>query len=173
MTSPAICVHSGDSWHINNCEFYFLTDKKKMEVEMHQFTGTLMNQWTSQEERFYNNALWADEILQKHKPSHVTLEGYAMGAKGLVFHIGENTSVLKQMMWKSGIPFDVPPPTVIKKFATGKGNANKEKLQEAFIAETGLDLKKKLGQTELSWNPSSDLIDAYYMAKYGFHQTLK
>jgi Holliday junction resolvasome RuvABC endonuclease subunit len=57
------------------------------------------------------------------------------------------------------------PPTQIKKFATGKGNANKELMQDSFVKETGVDMKKLLTMTEKQWNPSSDIIDAYYIAK--------
>jgi hypothetical protein len=69
------------------------------------------------------------------------------------------------------IPFDVPAPSAIKKFATGKGNANKEKMEEAFVAETGFDMRGAMKQTQSSFSPSGDLIDAYYMAKWAFHNT--
>ena len=59
-------------------------------------------------------------------------------------------------------------PTTIKKFATGKGNANKEKLYDAFVEETGIDIRKTLDISNKSWNPVSDIVDAYYIAKYGF-----
>ena len=59
------------------------------------------------------------------------------------------------------------PPTVIKKFATGKGNADKAKMQDAFMQENNIDLKHELKMTEKQWNPSSDIIDAYYICKYG------
>src|SRR5690606_25536350 len=108
---------------------------------------------------------WADAIIKHHSPNIVSLEGYAMGAKGKVFHIGENTGCLKQVIWKNGVRYISPPPTVVKKFATGKGNANKEKMEEAFFAETSFDIRKAIGQSENTFNPSSDLIDAYYMAK--------
>jgi len=64
-------------------------------------------------------------------------------------------------------------PTAIKKFATGKGNANKEKMQDAFINETGVNLKEQLNMTEKQWNPSSDIIDAYYVCKYAIHEETK
>jgi len=87
-----------------------------------------------------------------------------------VFNIAENAGLLKHYLWKKGFEYHTVPPTVIKKFATGKGNANKEKLQEAFIAETGVDIKNMLDMTEKQWNPLSDIVDAYYICKYGFEQ---
>jgi Holliday junction resolvasome RuvABC endonuclease subunit len=56
---------------------------------------------------------------------------------------------------------------VVKKFATGKGNADKQKIQDYFIAETSFNIKQVLSMTEKQWNPSSDLIDAFYICKFG------
>jgi hypothetical protein len=43
-------------------------------------------------------------------------------------------------------------------------------MQEAFIKETGWDIKAALQQTEKQWNPSSDIIDAYFLVEYGKHK---
>lgn len=90
-----------------------------------------------------------------------------MGSTGRVFNIAENAGLLKHYLWKSDMYYNVVPPTVIKKFATGKGNANKEKIQESFIEETGINIKEMLNMTDKQWNPSSDIIDSYYICKYG------
>jgi len=77
---------------------------------------------------------------------------------------------LKHKMWKQKIKFSTYPPTVIKKFATGKGNANKELMYDAFTSElvTPTDLKERLTPkaTKIK-NPISDIVDAYYIAKCG------
>jgi Holliday junction resolvasome RuvABC endonuclease subunit len=99
------------------------------------------------------------------------VEGYAMGAKGQVFQIAENTGLLKHKLWLTGIPFVTPAPTAVKKHATGKGNAKKEDMERAFVEETGWDIRHELGQSAKSWNPSSDIIDAYFMARFGHTQT--
>jgi Holliday junction resolvasome RuvABC endonuclease subunit len=72
-------------------------------------------------------------------------------------------------MWSFGIPFQTIPPTVIKKFASGKGNANKERMQEVFEEQNEVKLKQLFNMTDKQWNPSSDLIDAYYICKYGLN----
>jgi Holliday junction resolvasome RuvABC endonuclease subunit len=73
-------------------------------------------------------------------------------------------------MWKNKVSFKSFPPTVIKKFATGKGNANKEVMYESFVDEllTPTDLKERLTPkaTKVK-NPVSDLVDAYFIAKCG------
>jgi hypothetical protein len=156
---------------LDNCKFYFRTDKKSLEMRTDRFQSALIDKWTCNEERFAAGAAWVGAVLSVEKPERLTLEGYAMGAKGLVFHIGENTGQLKQVLWKMRIPFDVPAPSAIKKFATGKGNANKEKMEEAFLAETGFDMRPVLLQSKLSFTPSADIIDSYYMAKWCFHNS--
>ena len=58
-------------------------------------------------------------------------------------------------------------PSEIKKFATGKGNANKMLMYEAFLEETGDDLALLFGiDTYNGESPVSDIVDSYYIAKY-------
>ena len=122
---------------------------------------------TSHEARFDYISNWAINILDHYPIKKVYLEGYAYGARGQVFNIGENTGLLKHKIWNAGYDYDVIQPSMIKKFATGKGNANKEKMNESFESETSINIRDILSQTEKQWNPSSDLIDAYYILKTG------
>ena len=131
--------------------------------------GHAMLEWSCQEERFNRISDWALWIIRSKllgAPQLITIEGYAMGAKGLVFNIAENTGLLKHKLWNANYKFCTPAPSAIKKFATTKGNANKEKMQESFIEQTGVDIKKALAMTESAWNPSSDIIDSYYMMRW-------
>jgi crossover junction endodeoxyribonuclease RuvC len=128
----------------------------------------MFEEYASNEQRYFNITDW---VLTKLREGDIVyIEGYSMGSTGMVFNIAENAGLLKHYLWKQNHDYHVVPPTVIKKFATGKGNANKEKLQEHFIEETGVDIKKMLDMTEKQWNPSSDIIDAYYICKYGYHK---
>lgn len=170
LTSPALCVHIGKEWAYENCTFYYLTGNKRLEAVLPRITGLLHREYESPQERYNNLATWALTNLNKHDVTNVYLEGYAFSATGQVFQIAENTGVLKDRLWKGEWRYDIVPPTVIKKFATGKGNANKELIQESFMKETGVDIKALLGQTPKQWNPSSDIIDSYYICKYGFQQ---
>ena len=78
--------------------------------------------------------------------------------------------MFKHKLWEEQRKFGVYAPTVIKKFATGKGNANKEMMIEAFESETGVDIREKCGIINKSWNPITDVVDAYYICKYGFQE---
>ena len=102
------------------------------------------------------------------------MEDYAFAATGRVFHIAENTGVLKYKIYNSGVPLEVVPPTTVKKFATGKGNSDKDQMHQAFMIETGMDLKWKITPDKTNvGNPVSDIIDSYYICKYLYDKILE
>ena len=173
LTSPSICIHDGDMWSVSNCKFYYLSPKKKWIVCSGQFFGTEYEKFDSDTHRYDNLSHWSSDIISKNKVSQCFIEGYAFGAVGRVFQIAENTGLLKYKLWKDGIPFSVFAPSEIKKHATGKGNANKERLYECFLEETKVDIRRTLDiMNEKVWNPVSDIVDAYYIAKLGFNKTV-
>ena len=96
----------------------------------------------------------------------VLIEDYSFGSKGKVFNLAENCGILKYMLYKQGYKFFTVPPTVVKKYATGKGNATKEKMYDAFVAETGVDLHKIISPTTKLGSPTTDVVDAWYIARY-------
>jgi len=177
MTCPALCIYSGGVLHDpNNFKFHYLAPNKKYEgVFQNGFiTGHIYPDWTTPEQRFDKISDWVLSCILKSCPSdtglntpmHVTIEGYSMGSKGKVFHIAENTGLLKYKLWKNHIKFDTPAPTSVKKFATGKGNSNKERMYECFEASTGWDIENLIGGKR-DKNPVSDIVDAYWMCMYG------
>ena len=92
-----------------------------------------------------------------------------MGSRGRVFEIAENTGLLKHRLWHAGFNIVLVPPTVNKRFATGKGNAQKDAMYEAFVQQTGVKLAKlyqpkgkKIG------NPVSDLVDSFFLCQGGY-----
>ncbi len=100
------------------------------------------------------------------------MEGFSLGSQGKVFSIAENTAILKSKLYDAGYRVEIYPPTVIKKFATGKGNASKQMMKEVFFEnekESLTDLKEVSHYKE---SPFTDLIDAYYVLKYGIHYYL-
>lgn len=177
MTSPAICVHRagwGEPFSFSNCRFYFVTDRKRCLVSDKFFFGFSHEEYLCQEQRFDNLAAWAVNKIDPE--AEIYLEGYAFGAKGQVFNIGENTGVLKQKIWQlkgySPKAFTTFTPGTIKKFATGKGNADKVKMHEAFVAETSIKLDLHFGVNPGD-SPISDIIDAYYISKLGYTEYYK
>ena len=178
LTSPAICVYkdeNGGHFDFDRCVFHYLSNNEKQQ-QLAAGTG-LKNlrvdsypEWQSEEERHEKLATWAYNIVQGCE--EVFLEGYAFATsvQAGVRSMAENTGLLKHKMWKNKLKFQTYPPTVIKKFATGKGNSNKEKMYEAFVDEllTPTDLKEQLTpKAKKIINPISDIVDSYFIAKAG------
>ncbi len=98
------------------------------------------------------------------KPN-IQIEDYSYGSTGRVFHIAENLGLLKyKFKMECGWDYTLLPPSVIKKFATDKGNANKELMLDAFEKDTGTNLAQVFDTTSKS--PVSDVADAYFICKY-------
>ena len=144
-----------------------MVGNEKKFTEAENYYCTVYPEWSEDCERFNNLAEWSLQWISAAGCSRVAIEGYAFGAVGRVFQIAENAGLLKYKLWKEGIEYTVPAPTEIKKFATGKGNANKDMMPEAFNEETGVDIRAKLDIIK-GYNPISDIVDAYYIAKFGF-----
>jgi Holliday junction resolvasome RuvABC endonuclease subunit len=167
LTSPALCFSPSNQFSFETCEFFFLTDREKFLYKHKKLHGEMFPDYTQDSERYNNIAQWIVDIAKQRTVEKVFIEGYSYGSTGRVFQIAENGGVLKFLLWRNHIPYDVVPPTVVKKFATGKGNANKELIEQSFVAETGFNVKKELDMTPKQWNPSSDIIDSFYICKYG------
>ena len=167
LTSPAICFTEASTVDVSNCSFFFLTDNKRLVSTSDRFKGTLHSPWSCNEERYLNITNWALKLIGDFVPDKVFIEDYSYGSTGRVFNIAENAGLLKHYLYLYKFKFVTIPPTVIKKFATGKGNANKELMNQSFVEQCGLDIKNMLQLSPSQWNPSSDIIDSYYICKYG------
>ncbi|MFA7408395.1 MAG: hypothetical protein WCY93_11325 [Anaerolineaceae bacterium] len=168
MTSPSICVFDGNEWDWKSCTLHYMC--KKDPIVTDQIKGSLYPEWNTDQERFDNLARWSVNILHESGVKYAFLEGYAYSAvTNRLTQIGENTGLLKFYLWKNEIPFTIFAPTAIKKFATGKGNSNKEGMYNAFLEETKVNLFQKLGHKveRKHWNPVSDMVDAFWIAKMG------
>ena len=187
LSSPGVCVNTSDglanpnAWRdrfsYQDCKFYFLTNTKKYvgtwreEVAFGpqskvEYIGTPHKPYSSEPERYNNIANWAIDIIKSHKKQPIIqIEDYSFGSTGRVFHIAENLGLLKyKLKMECGWDYTLLPPSVIKKFATDKGNANKELMLEAFEKDTGVNLEV-LFDTK-SKSPISDVADAYFICKY-------
>ena len=183
LTSPAICVYKeedGGYFDFDGCVFHYLFNSERQRQlatrsGLSNLKAEPYPEWKTAEERHEKLTAWAYRIVQGCE--EVYLEGYAFAtaAQAGVRSIAENTGLLKHKMWKNKVPFKSFPPTVIKKFATGKGNANKDVMYDAFVGEllTPTDLKELLTPkaTKVK-NPISDLVDAYFIAKCGVEGVL-
>jgi len=167
LRGPSICVFNGDVFTFDNCTFYYLTDTKKYTIEdLHTYNliGENFNEWNSEVERYKSIADWALEIVLGCQ--QIAIEGYSYNSTGKVFHIAENTGVLKYKLYEMGIPVTIIEPTVAKKYATGKGNADKEMMYKSFLLETGIDLRVRMNYEKKEiGSPISDIVDSYFICK--------
>ena len=170
LNSPAICI-AGDNFDFDKCSFHFLTSKKKHIGKFGKnIFGYEIKDYNTPIERFSNISTWALDIIHKHKSNtaKVFIEGYSFGSKGqAVFQIAENCGILKYRLQMSpSMLYDTIVPSVVKKYASGKGNADKQLMYDSFTKHTGVDLMKMFDMNKLN-NPVTDIIDSYYIAKVG------
>jgi Holliday junction resolvasome RuvABC endonuclease subunit len=168
LTCPCISISQEPSYE--KSKFYYLTDNKKHADKFGNAEGFFHKEYKTEQERYDNIASFFMSKIPPPDECEVFIEDYSFGSRGKVFHIAENCGILKHKLWQAGYSFTCVPPTVIKKHATGKGNADKEKMVAAFKELTGVDLHDMiLGSKKLA-SPVSDIVDAYYIASYGFSE---
>ena len=177
LSCPGVCINtSTDEFRYKDCKFYYLTTKKKYAgAYKHNgvsFEGTEHKPYSSESERYENIADWVIDIINTYYPKSmasrknhiINLEDYSFASKGRVFHIAENMGLLKYKLYQNNWDYNLLAPSVIKKYATGKGNANKEAMTEQFALDTGLNV---LDMFECKYtSPATDVVDAYYICKY-------
>ena len=164
-TSPSICIKVEDNYDV-----HFLTQKKTLAEEYwHEpflFFGRYLPELQGIE-RYTFICKWAMDVIASYDVQCVFMEDYAFGAQGRVFNIGENTGILKQSLYRRDIPYYTIPPTVIKKYATGKGTANKKKMLDNFLTYTGVDVQQVMNYA--GDNPISDIVDSFYILEWGLN----
>jgi Holliday junction resolvasome RuvABC endonuclease subunit len=166
LTSPCVCIARDKTF--SNSFFYFLNDRKTVQGKYHNILGEPHEEYLTDQERYENIASWVLTILADFNKEDIVvmIEDYSFGSKGRVFNLAENCGILKYMLYKNGYRFFTVPPTVVKKFATGKGNATKEKMYEAFVRDTFVDLHSIISPTTKLGSPTTDIVDAWYIARY-------
>ena len=167
LTSPAVCLDNG------NLMFFYLTNKKKWIGQMSEdIIGYEHKEWTDPIQRFTYISDFVFDIIGSLVNPQIFIEGYSFGSKGQgLFQIAENCGILKYRLLQKGYSYNTVVPSVVKKGATGKGNADKEMMYEAFVKETKLDLKK-IFDTDKIGNPISDIADSYFIQKVGYDNLL-
>lgn len=63
----------------------------------------------------------------------VIVEGYSYASKNQAHQLGELGGVVRWRLWTLGVEYVDVPPSALKKFATGKGNAGKPDMLAAAI----------------------------------------
>lgn len=162
INSTGICIIKGEDISFYNIKPN-LTRKELELILPDNFFFAIYSKIESHEEihktiNFMHIADRIEEIIatQDDEP-HIVIEGIAYGSSSSsVCDLAGLNHIIRERLIKYDI--EVVPPAQIKKFATGKGNANKDKMIERFEEDygNGLDTLLKI----------DDLADAYWMAKY-------
>lgn len=95
-----------------------------------------------------------DPFAQRRHDVLVVLEGYSMGSARQQSHahgLGELGGVLRFSLHREGIPFVDVPPACVKKYATGKGNANKDLVRDAARDRLGLPAGVTSDECDAAW----------------------
>lgn len=168
LTCPAITVGSSKDFTKTKCFFYTTVKKHEGKFGKNVY-GMLALPYESQMERFENLSTWAMAILTKFKVTDVCIEGYSFSSRsGRAFDLGEAGGLLKWKMYMAGIDFKIAPPTTLKKSFTGKGNAGKLEMYEAFLQQTNNYDLAGLLDSNPEKNPVSDIVDSYAALLYNF-----
>ena len=164
MTCPSVTTFSGGPFTFQNTQSYFRTNTGKYVGQFGNIKGSQIQEYKSEMQRYINHAEWVLSIVKSC--SVVAIEGYSMGSRGKVFHIAENTAILKYLLHQNNIPLITVPPKRVKKPAC-KGNASKEEMYEAFVTQNKVDLKNILGYTAKKIaSPIGDVVDSFFVCKY-------
>lgn len=173
MAAPSFTIYDSNDgeFSFKTCKKYFLTDSKKNSndiLDLNIFCDSIP-EYNSPEERWDKISNWGIEQIKSC--DYALIEGYAYASSSqAAFQIAEHASIWKYKIYKLDIPFKIEAPSKIKKFATSKGNANKELMYDSFTAETGIKLRDYFNLTEKQWEPMAGVIDSYYMCKMCYEE---
>jgi len=182
MTCPALTLLSGgNDWA--NTTIHYVTDKEKYQGKYahKKLVGHPYPNWKTPMDRYIELAclfmgIIAERPNWRETRPKIFLEGYSMGSRGKVFHIAENTAILKYLMHQNEFVWEDVPPTTLKKWATGSGGGKKDAMGIKFKEWTGIDLAKTFfyeGKKPYDTSPLSDIADSYLLARYGWETQLK
>lgn len=176
LSSPSICVFDGNKYNI-----LFITTKKSLDcVNLNYKNFNIKSKYIKYDKSVETSRykLYASTFIEflnmfKDNDTIIGVEDYAFRATGKVFHIGEHTGVLKYLLNENGYNYIPVAVKEIKQSATGFGNADKELLADYFYKDNGFYMHEQLDKhikkkilIKKSGNPSSDIVDSYFICKY-------
>lgn len=95
------------------------------------------------------------DIINQTQPSLAVIEGYSYGSSQGMAGLAELGGVIRLLLLDMGIPFIVVAPATNKKFATGKGNAEKDLMLKRVFQHWAADMS------------NNNEADAFALAQFG------
>lgn len=142
LTNTGLCWGDGRAW--DTASFPFKHPK-----------GTETQALENRVKRIDELTLRVECQLEVCKPAMALIESYSFGSRNKGEYLGEFGGMLRSMLIKNVSKVVEVAPTMVKKFATGKGNAKKEVI---------------IGHVRDRWKcllPNSDEADAYVLYRIG------
>jgi len=101
--------------------------------------------------------------ITRYRPDKVIIEGLSFGSKNSrsLCTLAKLNFQIEVYCFLDKIPYLIVPPTTLKKFITGKGNAKKEIMLMKILKRYGLEFE------------NDNLADAYGLCRYGESLTLE
>jgi len=105
---------------------------------------------------FIRDEVWGEVagLVTHPKDAVVFVEGYNFGAPratSTLASLGELGGVVRLMLWERGVTYVEIPPSVLKKFATGRGNASKEEVLIEAVKRAPSDMVIAGNDTADAW----------------------
>lgn len=100
------------------------------------------------------------------RPAVVALEDYATGGQGMDLYSPELGGMVKNWLWRNGIPFAAFSPKTLKSFLAGRGDARKEEMCAAALAKGWLKEPYEYGGSEKSSTATGDVVDAMAVVRF-------
>lgn len=200
VSSPAMCICVGE-FKFENLKFYYVTQKpnfQKMYLDgkIEGFAG-LDKQFIDIDRLSHLSDCFIDCIndnIDDGERVEIGIEDYAFQGSGNMTMLAENMGLLKYKLRQDHHSYFPYSPATIKKMARecfpkdiqrskdGKLlKMDKQKMYEAFVYDTGVDLLKiyeldtlltKSGQPTKG-NPITDIVDSYFIAKHHYEMINK
>ena len=96
---------------------------------------------------------WANDIMDTYHPRAVYIEGYGYANKHSLVTLVEVGTAIRLALHAHGSEYVEIAPNALKKFATGKGNAQKDQIMLAVYKKWGFEAS------------TNNIADAYVLAR--------
>jgi len=107
-------------------------------------------------QRLFDYGQYIEHFLYEYEPVIAVMEGYAFTpAVGHAFGLGELGGIIKCELFKHKTPMHIVAPMSLKKFGTGSGKGDKNKIMLSVYRKYGVELK------------DDDQTDAFILAQIG------
>lgn len=178
LSCTAVSVKDLDgNYNVTDEKYFFTTTVKKHSYQHRIKPWLISNKAKGFTKTFYIVDYLSDIFKSVRGDAYLALEGYSFGSQSQsIFQLGELGGAIKYVAKKNDIKIRTYEPTVIKKFATGKGSGKKAPMYESYrnlfpdsnilkaydIVNRKLPVEPQLSRS--IGKPLCDLIDSDFIA---------